>query len=121
MVRIENVSLLSVKTALSNFGSTVKKIVPNNWINQNQPPVKNDEFKNTGSDPIPPEKRILAAVIKSNEANKERLIAEINRSGEFDSVYDKILPEYQAYKNPELLDVTFNPISSDTVIVTYKG
>lgn len=119
MIRIENVSL-STQSFLKNIGGTQKR-KGFKWPNKNNLFPKGDELKHSEAGSRSAEERTKSAVMKSNEANKERLIAEINRSGEIDSVYDKLLLEYGAYKNPEINDLVFTPISSDTIIVKYKG
>lgn len=122
MNRIENVSLSPVKTAITNFlGSTVKRIVPYNKENTNQTSGgTGDGFNYSDSTPLPSDKRTKNAIVKSNEANKERLTAETNRSGEIDSVYEKLLPEYNAYKNPDFNDLEFTRVSDDTLSAAYK-
>ena len=114
-------SVSSVIIAIKDFFLTLKNFILHKQVNKNQTPVSSNKLPSSGSEPRTQKERITAAVIKSNEANKERLIAEINRSGEIDSVYDKLLPEYSAYKNLELKDVMFTPVSSDTVNASYKG
>ena len=121
MVNIENVSLSPVRTALSNFGSNLKRIIPNKIVNNNQNHDTGDKLQRSNYEPIPAEQRLEAAIIKYNESNKERLVAEINRSGEIDSVYDKVLLEYGAYKNPDLKGLTFTPVSENTVTTKYQG
>ena len=118
---IAAVSLSTVTTALKNFGSTVAKMVHNKGILKDHSSKTGDEFKRSDSESRSPEEQRDAAIVKSNEANKERLVAEINRSGEIDSVYDKLLPEYNAYKNPNFKDLEFKPISANTVTAMIKG
>ncbi len=119
MIRIDNVSLSSVSTALRDFGTTVKNILPRKKKIDKQSSGSGDKFAaNSDSEPRTEEERTRTAVMKANEANRERLVAEINRSGEIDSVYDKLLPEYSAYQNPELKD--FTPVSSDTVTALFR-
>ena len=114
---VEKVSLSNVRTALKEFGSSVKKVVP--FKQTKQPVLPEDEFNRSGSEPRSSEERTNTVVIKYNEANKDRLVAEINRSGEIESVYDKLLPEYAAYQNPELTDLT--AVSADTFSASYRG
>lgn len=118
MIRIDNVSFSAVGTTLKEFGATVKRIFPRKQPKGATTGGSNDKFNRSDAEPRSEEERTRTAVIKSNEANKERLVAEINRSGEIDSIYDKLLPEYFAYQNPELAD--FTPIAADTVTTTYK-
>lgn len=128
MVHISKVLPSSVRTTLRNFGLAAKRVVtpPNITVNTNSPSEKKDEFTtNTESAPLTSEERTQAAVNKFNIANEQRLVAEINISGingtDTDGVYGKLLPEYSAYKNPEFSDLTFTPISSNTVVATCKG
>ena len=114
---IEKVSLSNVRTALREFGSTVKSIVP--FKHTKQLNFHEDEFHRSDSEPRSSEERTNTAVIKYNEANKDRLVAEINRSGEIESVYDKLLPEYAAYQNPALTDLT--AVSADTFSASNRG
>ena len=116
MIHFENISLSDLKTTLRGFSSTVKSIVPRKQKRRNQD--NGDEFNYSDSEPRSSEERTNTAVMKSNEANQLRLVAEINRSAEIDSIYEKLLPEYMAYINPELNDLT--SVSPDIVSASYK-
>ena len=117
MINIEDISLSDVKTTLKKFGSSVKCVVPRKQSKHSGD--SRDEFKHSDSKPRSSEERTNTAVMKSNEANNVRLVAEINRSAEIESVYEKLLPEYTAYINPELKDLTH--ASADVVSASYKG
>ncbi len=118
--RIDNISFTDVKTTIREFGSRVSLLVPRKprrqarWLYDDT----GDEFNYSDSKPRSSEERTCTAVMKSNEANIVRLAAEINRSAEIDSVYEKLLPEYTAYINPELNDLV--SASSDVVSASYK-
>lgn len=113
MQPVEKVSFSSLGSTLKEFGTTIKKMVP--LKQTKQPIIPDDEFNRSDCVPRSSEERTNTAVIKFNEANKERLVAEINRSGEIESVFDKLLPEYLAYKNHELKDFAFTPVSDNVV------
>ena len=122
MTQVQNVTLSSIRTAISNFGSSVKGMVtPYRRVNNNQSSATGDEFQYSDSKPRTSEQRAKSAVEKNNAANEKRLIAEINKSAEFDNIYDKLLQEYRAYSNPELNDANFSPVSEDTISAQYRG
>ena len=122
MTQVQNVTLSSIRTAISNFGSSVKGMVtPYRRVNNNQSSASGDEFQYSDSKPRTSEQRAKSAVEKNNAANEKRLIAEINKSAEFDNIYDKLLQEYRAYSNPELNDANFSPVSEDTISAQYRG
>ena len=118
MFRIESVSF-SIGNAFKEIGSTVKNIIILRRKSKQDIAPQDDEFEYSNSEPRSAEERTNSAIEKFNEANEERLIAEINRSGEIESVYDILLPEYCAYITPELDDLI--PVSSDTVYASYRG
>ncbi len=122
MTQVQNVTLSSIRTAISNFGSSVKGMVtPYRRVNNNKSSASGDEFQYSDSKPRTSEQRAKSAVEKNNAANEKRLIAEINKSAEFDNIYDKLLQEYRAYSNPELNDANFSPVSEDTISAQYRG
>ena len=117
----DDISISPIAKALSTIGFAMNNVIPNKFVvKKNQPPQKDDEFKHSGSDPLPPEERLEAAVKKFNAANELRLVAETNYFAELDNDYN-LLQEYHAYKNPELNQLKFNPVSKDTVTATLKG
>lgn len=80
---------------------------------------KNDNpIASSNQEPRSSEEKTDSAVKKANEANNNRMIAEINRSAEIDSPYAKLLTSYAAYNSPELTD--FTKASDDTVYASYK-
>ena len=112
---IERVTFSALNNNLHNF---IANILPKQIKKYNN--AADDEFTSTNSEPRSSEARTNSAVKKSNEANNNRLIAEINRSAEPDSsFYEMLLPGYAAYKNPELSDLNFLP--ENTISATYKG
>ena len=111
---IERVTFSSLNNNLQNFIASMLPKQIKKYSNAD------DEFTSTNSEPRSSEARTNAAVKKSNEANNNRLIAEINRSAEPDSsFYEMLLPGYAAYKNPELSDLNFLP--ENMISATYKG
>lgn len=123
MAEITNISLTTIRTALNSFGTSVKGMVSpyRRTVRKPAEAATGDEFQYSDSKPRTSEQRAKSAVEKNNAANEKRLIAEINKSAEFDNIYDKLLQEYRAYSNPELNDAKFNPVSEDTVSAEYRG
>lgn len=114
-----NISMSStISTNLNKFGLMMKKL-PGSIKRKNYSPEQGDEFTYSGKAPLSPEKRLYAAVRKFNAANDMRIVAETNYFAELYHNYN-LLQEYNAYKNPELSDLTFIPVSEDTVSATYK-
>ncbi len=122
MIRIENVSLSPVRTAIEKFATNVKKTLPYNRENKNPSDSKNDEFTHSDPNSVSEQKRTEAAIKKSNSDNEQRIAAEINISADLNNnYYDKLLQLYRAYNNSDLKGLTFTPVSEDTAIATYKG
>ena len=111
---IERVNFSSLNNNLQNFIANIYSKQIKKYSSAD------DEFTSTNSEPRSSEARTNAAVKKSNEANNNRLMAEINRSAEPDSPsYEMLLPGYAAYKNPKLSDLKFLP--ENVISATYKG
>ncbi len=119
MVDSKNISISPiVSSALNNFTLTVKKRMPYSFKDR---PVDDgaDEFKNSGSDPLPTSERLNAAVTKFNGGNELKIVAMTNYCAEVDNDF-KLLQEYKAFKNPSLNGLEFTPSSADTVLASYK-
>lgn len=118
MVDSKNISILpTLKSAFGNFTSIVKKM-PCNFANKNQAKQGTDEFKHSGSDPIPPEVRLKSTANKMNAENLGPIrVAETNYFANLDNDY-QLLQEYIAYKDPELNNLKFITATNDTVEFT---
>ena len=112
----ENFISPTLKTVLCNLGLTKKK-VQTRFTNKKRFWEKDDEFEHSGSEPLPPEERLEAAVKKFNAANELKIVAETNFFAELDNDF-KLLQEYKAYKTPSLNNLEFIPISKDTVLAS---
>ncbi len=120
MDNIPGVSFPQIKSAFKNLRNAIKeRISPYSQPYSNNQGTTSDDFTyNDNEEARSDEERLLAATVKSNRDNANLTLAELNRSGEIDSVYDKLLPEYAAFKNPEIKFTEFTPVSADTVIAT---
>ena len=121
MVKKEDDQLSSDKTVLKKLMYKIKDIIPSKSENDEPASKTGDHFKYSDLEPRTAEDKLKRAIEKYNASNEQRLVAEINLSAEFDNAYEKLLPEYNAYKNPNFKDLTFTPVSEDTISSSYKG
>lgn len=109
----------TVKTAFQNFRTAVKRL-PHMQSDQSPERNEDDKFEHSGSDPLPPDKRLRAAATKLNAENELTLAVVTNYCAEPDNNY--MLPQmYSAYRNPKLDGLELTPTSADTVTASNKG
>lgn len=107
-----------IGTKLNNWGFAIKRL-PYNSKRKHYSTEQGDEYTYSGKEPLSTDERLKSAVNKFNAANELRIVAETNYFAELYHDYN-LLQEYNAYKNPELNDLTFIPVSEDTVSASYK-
>ena len=121
MVDIKDISVTPIESKNFNYFRSGIKQFHYKLTHKKYPSEQADEFAYSGKEPTDPQKRLKSAITKFNTSNDMRLVAETNYFAELYLHDYMLLQEYNAYKNPELSNLTFTPTSADTVVSAYKG